>query len=75
MELDFDLQFQTPNAFLGRFMLLFMRQIKSRGECKIIGNAADQFLKFSQFMAESLDYKPSHIAAAVLVLTLNIFAS
>ena len=73
--LEFEVQVQTPTTFLGRYLIFFLRKMKSRSEILIIENTADQFLKFSAFMAELLEYKPSHIAAAVCVLTLNIFAS
>lgn len=73
--LEFEVQVQSPTTFLGRYLIIFLRKMKSRSEILIIENTADQFLKFSAFMAELLEYRPSHIAAAVCVLTLNIFAS
>jgi hypothetical protein len=41
----------------------------------IIDNTAVQLLKFSAYKAGMLEFKPSHIAAVVCILTLNIFAS
>lgn len=73
--LDFDLQIQTPTVFLGRFLILQLQKLKSKTQCKSIESTATQLCKFASYQADMLNHRPSHIAAAVCVLTLNIFAS
>jgi hypothetical protein len=73
--LEFDLQVQTPFTFLGRFLVIFLPNMKSVSQSKSIEDTTTQFCKFTAYSAEFLDYKPSHIAAAATLLTLNICAS
>ena len=73
--LEFDLQIQTPIVFLGRFLILLLQKQKSAAQCKSIESTATQLCKFATYQADMLNYRPSHIAAAACVLTLNIFAS
>ena len=53
--------------------MFYCRGVISSRLCQAVEHTAMQFLKFIAYKSEFLSYKPSHQAAAVSILTVNIF--
>lgn len=55
--------------------MYFLRHVRSSSERKVIEHTALQFVKFMAYKSSYLNFKPSHQAAVVSVLTVNLFLS
>jgi Cyclin, C-terminal domain len=70
-ELEFSMHYAGPIPFLERFLkIMGLDTFESPG--RYIEAAARQFLVSLQRCEEFLKYKPSHCAAACLILAINI---
>ena len=74
--LDFSVRSVSPCHFLERYLRLFgIDENKQDKNARQVANLARNYCKFMQREAPFLDHKPSVIAAAGLVLAINISQS
>ena len=74
--LQFSLHFAGPMPFLERYQrLLGIDGEKGDHDLKQVGFTARQFCKYMQRFAQFLEYKPSQIAAAAIVLAMRLNVS
>ena len=74
--LQFSLHFAGPMPFLERYQrLLGIDGEKGSHDYKQVGFTARQFCKYMQRFAQFLEYKPSQIAAAAIVLAVRLNVS
>lgn len=71
--LEFSLHYAGPMPFLERFQRIFcLDQENVDHDFKQVGFTARQFCKYMQRYGQFLDWKPSQIAAAAFMLSLNL---
>ena len=73
-ELEFDIQFETANNFLDRYQqLFFLDQEKAaqKSQVKEVLSMSRYLCRYSLRSVDFLDYLPSQIAAASLMIALN----
>lgn len=74
--LDFDLHYCGPLAFLERFQRIFnLDQVKKDKEAFAINYFSRNFIRCILRQKEYLSLKPSQVAAAALILAINISTS
>lgn len=71
--LEFDLQVQTPLTFLGRYLMFFITHDTKRTTKKTVEQVANKFLENMAQKSVFLQFLPAVQAAAVTVLTVNLF--
>ena len=75
-ELDFDMHFPFPTLFLERYQRIFgIDNYRTSREAKLVNQLARDYCKI--FLKESmyLMVKPSQVAAASLMLAMNVYES
>ena len=74
--LDWDLLIMTPIFFLERFQRIFgVEQEKTDSSDARVGNLARKLLRCMLLSSTYLRFKPSQVAAAALILSININGS
>ena len=74
--LDWDLLIMTPIFFLERFQRIFgVEQEKTDSSDARVGNLARKLLRCMLLSSTYLRFKPSQVAAAALILSINIIRS
>ena len=75
-ELDFDLHFPFPTLFLERYQRIFgLDKYRSSKDANMVNILARDFCKVFLKSQNYLKFKPSEIAAAALMISINVFQS
>ena len=73
LTLQFALHFAGPIPFLERYQRIFgLDEEANNPDLKQVGFTARQFCKYAQRYGQFLDFKPSQLAAAAILLSINL---